>query len=182
MTALLERLLDLVIGWFRYLLPFYVLGDDMVGLVRRLGVFRRNLRPGWNWKIPVIEEVQDTSGASESITLKVQTITTADGKAVSLSGVLGYHVVDAQKYLLGCGDVAGILNDIGCGVIGEVVPALTFAQVMANKGDGSAVKECRAKMRERGAKWGIQIDSFGFADRVAARAIHVLGVERGAVP
>lgn len=175
MTALIERLIDLVISWVKYLLPFHVLGDDMVGLVRRLGVYHRTLTPGWNWKVPVIEEVQETSGAFESSTLPVQTITTRDGRAVSLSGVLGYHVTDARKYLLQCGDAAGIMSDIGCGVIGEIVPGLDFAQVMG-KGEGTAASKCRTRMRTKAEQWGIEIDSFGFTDRVAGRVIHVLGM------
>lgn len=171
MTSLLEKLYELLVAWYAALVPWYVLGDDMLGLVRRVGVYHRDLGPGWNWKIPILEEVQECSGAIESAALREQTITTLDGHTVTLAGVIGYHVVDARRYILGCGEFASVLNDLGCGVIGRVGPTLTCEQIMAPK----AERRFRAVMRTRAAKWGIAVDSFGFADRVRAPAIRLMG-------
>lgn len=171
MTALFERLLDWLVAWMRYLVPFYVLGDDTLGLVRRLGKYKRDLRPGWNWKWPVIEECLTESCALDSTVLREQTLTTRDGGQVTLRGVLAYRVVDARKYILGCATAESVVNDVGCALVAELIPGVTTEDVLSGKIDRDLTRRVKARAR----RWGIEVESFGLVDRVRTRTYRFIG-------
>lgn len=170
MQELILRAVDLLTGWTAALLPWTILGDDEIGLVRRLGKYSRDLRPGVNLKIPIIEETISDSMALESVMLQEQTLTTADGDTVTVRGSLSYRVTDAKAYLLECGEVDGLLSDIVCCVIAEQVPDLATVDILG--GDVSAV--LFEPMRQRALKWGVEIVDVGLVERTRTRAYRLL--------
>jgi regulator of protease activity HflC (stomatin/prohibitin superfamily) len=172
MTALLERLLDLLIQWFWKLAPFMIMGDDCVGLVRRFGVYKRDMRPGFNWKWPVVEEGLKETAALGSTTLAVQTLTTSDGKTVTVRGFATWAVIGAREYILGCDNAHSVINDVVCGVLAELVPLHPAADVL--RGDRFP-KEFRRAARERAKAWGVRIKDAGLVDRVEAQAFRLIG-------
>jgi regulator of protease activity HflC (stomatin/prohibitin superfamily) len=173
--ALVEKIWDFLALWISRILPWEVMGDDEIGLVRRLGKYKRDLKPGLNFKWPIIEECMSCSGALDSTVLREQTLTTKDGKSVTLRGVVGYQVVDARAWILGCETAEGVLNDVGCGVLADVVPALETQEVINGT---EFCRKLRGKMATRGKQWGIKVTSFGLVDRVEAPAFRLLGGDR----
>ncbi len=166
MVSLVEKLIDFVVGLYRFLIFWCVLNDDEVGLIRRLGKYHRDLDHGLNWKWPIIETVESVTSALDSTMLREQSLTTLDGKQVTLRGVITYRIVNAKKYILDVATTISVVNDVGCCVIAEMVPELTADQVL--RGD-SFSKELLRRVRLRSKKWGIDVDSVGLADRVQAR-------------
>jgi len=166
LTALFEKLIDLFVNLYRFVIWWVVLDDDQVGLVRRLGKYHRDLHHGLNWKWPIIETTLSTTSALDSTMLREQSLTTADGKQVTLRGVLTYRVVNAQRYLIDVATTISVVNDVGCCVIAEMIPELTAAQIL--QGDEFNQNLLR-RVRVRAKKWGIYVDSVGLADRVQAR-------------
>lgn len=176
MSTLFEKLFDFF-SEFLYALKFWhVLGEDEIGIIQRLGMYQRDLAHGFNWKWPVIEEANITSGALDSTALVAQTLTTSDSHQVTLRGVLTYRVIDARKYILGCENAESVVNDVGTCVVAEVVPTMTLADVLK---DDVFAKELQKKMRARAKKWGIHVESFGLADRVKTRVYRIIGSELG---
>lgn len=171
MFELVQRLIDLVVAWIGYLLPFIVLGDDQVGLVRRFGIYHRLLRPGLNWKIPIVEQAMSEIGALDSTVLREQSLTTRDAVQVTLRAVICYRVTDPQKYILGCATAVSVLNDVGCCAVAELVPTLTGTEVLQGEEFDRVLLR---KVRLRAKRWGVEVESVGLVDRTAAPAFRLL--------
>lgn len=164
MIEILQKLIEQLILWATYLLPFVVMGDDEVGLIRRFGVFKRYLKKGFNWKIPVIESPLMTTSALDSTVLREQTLTTSDNVQVTIRGVITYRVVEPKKYILDCATAISVMNDVGCCVLAELIPQMTSDVVLRSE-DFS--KDLLKKVRSRARRWGVEVESVGVIDRVA---------------
>jgi regulator of protease activity HflC (stomatin/prohibitin superfamily) len=174
MTPFLERLIELLAQWWARIVPWYVLGDDLVGLVRRLGVFHRDLHHGFNWKWPVIEEAMAAIAALDSTVLREQSLTTLDGVQVTLRCVLTYRVVDARQWILAVNDPESVLNDAGCLAVSELVPELSSFEVL--QGEEFLTKLTR-RVRARAKRWGIAVEAVGMSDRSAAPTYRIMGIK-----
>lgn len=172
MSTVLERLFDLLVGLWRYLLPWAILGDDQVGLVRRFGRFHRTMGHGLNWKWPIVEEPMSETSALDSTVLREQSLTTRDGVPVTLRGVITYRVVDPRRYILDVDNPLTVVNDVGCCVIGELIPELDAAEVLQG---ASFLATLTRRVRARAKKWGIEVDSCGLADRTRAKTLRLMG-------
>jgi regulator of protease activity HflC (stomatin/prohibitin superfamily) len=174
MTPLLDRLLDLLASWYAYLVPWAILRDDQVGLVLRLGRVRRTMVKGWNWKWPIIESVMIETSALDSIVLREQSLTTRDGVAVTVRGVITYRVVDPQRYIIDVDNPLTVINDAVTIAIGELVPELDAPEVLQGGGFQSSLTR---RVRARAKQWGIEVQSVGLADRTRARALRLMGIQ-----
>ena len=169
----LARIFELIKEWLGYLIPFHVLGDDECGLVRRFGQYHRDMRHGVNWHWPLgIEIAMSEVAALDSTVLAEQTLTTKDGDSLTVRFVLGYRVINPKKYILECATAESVLNDVGLGVIGEVVPRYTTAEIMYSEADFSS--ELRKKVRARARAWGVEVVSIGLSDCVKASAVRLI--------
>jgi regulator of protease activity HflC (stomatin/prohibitin superfamily) len=174
MTPFLEKLLELLAQWWARIVPWYVLGDDLVGLVRRLGVTHRLLRHGWNWKLPFIEEAMVAVAALDSTVLREQSLTTMNGKQVTLRCVLTYRVVDARRWLIDVNDPESVLNDAGCLAVSELVAELTDEEVLNGP---DFLSKLTRRVRARAKRWGIEVEAVGLSDRTAAPTYRIMGIK-----
>lgn len=172
MLEILQKLIDLFISWFHHLVPFVVLGDDQVGLIRRVGKYKKDLSPGWNWKIPIFDVAFTEIGALDSTVLREQSLTTIDNVQVTIKGVITYRVVDARKYILDCATAVSVMNDVGNCVFAEIIPELTADEVLRGT---SFQKELLRRVRIRAKRWGVSIDSVGIVDRTQAMTLRIIG-------
>jgi regulator of protease activity HflC (stomatin/prohibitin superfamily) len=166
MVELVLKLIEFLSTWFWYISPLVVCGDDECGLIRRRGIYVRELDHGFNWKIPILETHMVTCSALESTMLREQTLTTSDNAQVTIRGVLSYRVINPRRYILDCATAASVINDVGCAVIAEQVPGLKSSTVLRGK---LFTKRLLRAMRMRARKWGIEVLSVGLADRVHTR-------------
>ncbi len=171
MIDILQKLIDLIVAWINYLTPWAILGDDEVGLIRRLGIFNRYMRRGINWKIPVIERALATTSALDSTVLREQTLTTLDGVQVTLRGVITYRVVEPRKYILDCATAISVMNDVGCCVLAELIPELESAVVLRGT---SFQRDLLRKVKARARRWGVEVDGVGVIDRVATPTYRII--------
>lgn len=171
MIDLLLKLIDLIREVIAYLVPFAILGDDRVGLIRRWGKFHRYTKPGWNWKWPLAELQMDECSALDSTTLREQSLTTRDNVAVTVRGIIAYHVVEPRAYILGTATAISVMNDIGSCVIADVVPLFDAADVLL--GDNFQ-RDLTRKVKARAKRWGVAVESVGLAERVAAPVYRII--------
>lgn len=172
MVEILQKLIDLFQLWARKLIPWVIMGDDQVGLIRRLGVYNRDLKHGFNWKIPLFEEAFAETSALDSTVLREQSLTTIDGVQVTVKGVITYRVVNARKYILDCATAVSVMNDVGCCVIAEVIPEKSSDEVLRGV---EFQRELLRRVKLRAKRWGVEVDSVGVIDRTQATALRIIG-------
>ncbi len=63
------------------------------------------------------------------------------------------------------------MNDVGCCVIAELVPTLTSEEVLRGTDFQSVLLR---KVRSRAKRWGVEVDSVGFVDKVNAPAYRII--------
>lgn len=180
MIEILQRLIDLITAWITYLLPWAILGDDQVGLIRRLGKYKRDMKHGWNWKCPIIEVPLTETSSLDSAGLSEQSLTTQDEKQVTLRGVITYRIINPRKYILGCDSPTSIMNDVGCCVIAEIVPEFTSDMILSNA--PAFQRALLSGVCRRAKKWGVKIDSVGIVDCVQASTIRLISSRTPGVP
>lgn len=171
MFALFEKLFDLLVDTWRHIIPWAVLGDDQVGLIRRLGKFNRPMTPGFNWKLPVIESAMQEHCAFDSILLKDQSLMTSDGVQVTVRGVITFRVVDARRYILQTFNPVQTMASIGQCVIAELIPDLPSSEVLSGR---AFLQSLRRRIRARTRRCGVEVISFGLADRTRTRSIRLM--------
>lgn len=63
----------------------------------RLGKHVKELGPGFYLKVPFVDRVYRQSVRRRLSVIRPQTLTTRDGRAISLSGAVGYTITDLKK-------------------------------------------------------------------------------------
>ena len=58
---MIQQILSFLLQSWRFLVCWAVLDQEQLGFVRRLGRPNRKMKPGWNWKWPVIEQAETGS-------------------------------------------------------------------------------------------------------------------------
>ena len=78
---------------------FYVLThENEAKIIERFGKFARTLKPGFNFKIPFIDEVSYHHSLKEQqINIDGQTAITKDNVKIKIDGVLYFKISDAYK-------------------------------------------------------------------------------------
>ncbi len=105
--------------WKDYVSPVMVLRCYESGVLLRLGKYKKELKEGINWKLPIIDEVHTIIKTIDTFHVSPVDITTADGKQVSVEPIVKFDIVDAKKYLIDVNNGADNLHDITRGIIAD---------------------------------------------------------------
>jgi regulator of protease activity HflC (stomatin/prohibitin superfamily) len=171
---MLDRLFDFIHD-FLGLFQFWVIIDEYErGVCKTLGVRRRKnpvLDPGFHFVWPLgIDEVLVDNVVPCVDEFDEQSLTTKDGKSITLNAVVMWSINDIQKILFDVEDADSALEEGTCGIIGELVESHTWAEL---HGD-SFRRVCERRIRGRVKKWGIKIHSVQFKNLTQSRAIRLL--------
>jgi regulator of protease activity HflC (stomatin/prohibitin superfamily) len=105
--------------WRDYLSPVIILRCYEVGVLLRLGNYKKNLKKGLNWKIPIIDEVHTIISTIDTFHVSPIDITTIDNKQVSVEPIIKFEITDGKKYLIDMNDAASNLRDVSRGIIAD---------------------------------------------------------------
>jgi regulator of protease activity HflC (stomatin/prohibitin superfamily) len=129
---------------------------DWEGAIRlRFGRFKGIVKPGLAWKIPLVDEIHTCSIAVETIPTKSQSLMTADGISIFVSGAVKCNVVDPEKYIIRVKDVDNAISDLAQGAIKAEITKNTFAQCSETDIDNEISKKLRYKAKD----WGVHVES-----------------------
>lgn len=106
-TKLFEWLWDLC---ERYIMPFVIIRDYEKGVLLLLGKYHKNLRPGLNWKFPLIHESLTCLSKKETIEFKPITVVIKGGDVIAIGLIGGYEVVDERKFLIEANDAVSNIS------------------------------------------------------------------------
>jgi len=165
-----DKLIDVLlqcVGWF---VPFVVIDEFERGVVLRFGRFQRELEPGFHWIIPLeVDKVLVDNVVPRTVDLKVQALTTRDGKTVDARGVVTASIRDIKKAALEVEGVDHALEDSCYGAIGQAIMRSTWAEMQTDEFSDALTKACR----EQANKYGIKIHRVQLADLATAYVIRL---------
>ena len=167
---MLETLSNLLVQFLDAFRCAVIVHEYERGIVLRFGRFHRTIAPGMHWCWPFYLEHPITTHVVTAVTtLGVQSLTTRDGQAVSVSCVVTWSVKDAKKLLLEVDDSHSALTDACLEVVAKHIARSAFAELSADTTSEAITKEAR----RRGFKYGIEIDSVQFSDLTKAKSLRL---------
>lgn len=167
---MLDKLIDLILnaaGLFKF---WVVVREYERGVVLRLGRFNREIEPGFHWVWPMsVDEVLTDNVVPRTYNLGAQSLTTNDGKCVTVGGVVTASIRNIRKALLEVEGVDHALVDSCSTVIARFVAQSTWDQLMHGIGSEKLTADCR----EIATDYGIKIVRVQLADCSVSRAIRL---------
>jgi regulator of protease activity HflC (stomatin/prohibitin superfamily) len=166
---MIKQILDFLLQFWTYLRFWDVLDQENVGVVRRLGVLVRDMKPGVNWRWPIIESSVIFNAQWGALVLDPQSLRTKDGVMLVLRLKIGYQVTDARAHALGMFDAANNIQDVAAGELGEAVQQLDAADVYS----GKVLQRVTRRVKAQAKKWGMDVGDAQFIDAAPARSLRL---------
>ena len=161
-----DKLIDVLLQWAGFFIPFVVIDEFERGVVLRFGRPVRDLGPGFHWIIPFqVDRVMADNVVPRTINLGSQSLTTKDGKAVVVAGVVTAQIRDVRKALLEVEGVDDACIDSSYGAIGALVASHTWEEVQHEDFSDVLTKACR----KQAWRFGIEIQKVQLSDLTLAR-------------
>ena len=140
------------------------------GVILRRGHFSREIKEGWNWKWPLMEEAHTTEINPEPVNFETQSLTTKDGVSIMVSGVVLVKIRNVKKALLECQEVEDMVAEVGVGVLCDMIMANDYEKAREPEFRDEVKKACHKELTE----WGIDVIRFKFQDFAKVRTLRVV--------
>lgn len=161
-----DKIADLLLASLRLFQFFGVVDEWERAVVLRFGRFHREVGPGLHWLIPFsVDQLLSISVVPDPEKLDPQTLTTADGRIVTLRAVVTYQITDARKALLAVSLVRASLEDACSGEIGRLVSESAYEDLTAEKLWNLMTRRCRKRAEE----WGVEVVRVQLSDIAPSR-------------
>lgn len=155
--------------WKDYLSPIVVLKCYEGGVLLRLGKYKKELKEGINWKIPIIDEIHTTITTIDTFHISPVQITTIDNKQVTIEPILKFDIVDVKKYLLETNEAIGNIKDVSKGVIADYLTDCSWEQIKEKK----TLTAIKNKLKSECDELGINIYKVYFGRIVSTKVYTV---------
>jgi regulator of protease activity HflC (stomatin/prohibitin superfamily) len=141
-----------------------VIRQQQVGVVERLGKFRRTLEPGPHLLVPVIDAVRYTMDMREAVVpFPPQGVITEDNLMVGIDSVIYYQVVDPVRAAYEAQNYIQAIEQLTMTTLRNIIGGLDLEQTLTSREEIN--QKLRAVLDEATGKWGIKVN------RVELRAI-----------
>ena len=133
------------------------------------------LKPGWYLWWPLCQRLTYVEVKPQIIDLRSQSIRTADGKDIVVSGAIQYSIDDALSACLEVQDFDKSVVALALGVILEYVSKRNLKELQNVRTLKTEVKNGILKKAEG---WGLRVDEVFITDLGVARNIRLLGNDK----
>jgi regulator of protease activity HflC (stomatin/prohibitin superfamily) len=163
----MQALIDFIVSNLLAMLPFVIVEEWECAMRVRFGKIIGDVKPGFVWRIPFLEDIVSEECTEQTLNLKTATITTTDEVSVTLSANISYRVVDIKKLWRNASDFDESLGNLLLGLLAHHCSKKTYDQLMHGRGrlEPFLVK----KLTEKVDKWGVEIVVLHLTDFVSAR-------------
>ena len=167
LIRLLEWLGD---KWETNLAPYFILAEYEGGVLLRLGRYKKELKKGSNWKIPLIDTIVTTNVMTNTYAISNVNITTLDNKTISVSAVLEIDIFDVKSYLIDTNDADTNAADLARGIIADYLTDCTWEEVK----DKKTLTKIKNKLKPEFAEMGISVNKLLFGDIAITRTFTLI--------
>jgi regulator of protease activity HflC (stomatin/prohibitin superfamily) len=162
-----DKLIDLCIQFIELFRFFIVIDQFERGVVLRLGVFNRELEPGFHFLIPFnIENCMTDNVVTRVSGTSNQVLTTKDEKGIIARVMVRWRIRDIQKALLEVEGVDDAFRDSVFAVVKQEVHSSDWATI---RGEAFG-EELTKKARKLGFRYGIEVEQVQFTDLAISKS------------
>ena len=160
--------------WFRGLFQWWVIVAPWEQGVRvRCGKRVKLLVPGMHLKLPVIDAVFVQPIRARAQHVRSQTVTTRDGKAVSLAGALQFQVADLLKLYQTLHSAFDTIEQLCQGVVSKYIYSTTLAELKQEDLEKRVLDEVNL------AQYGIDVLGFAITSFAVVKTYRLISGEMG---
>jgi regulator of protease activity HflC (stomatin/prohibitin superfamily) len=149
---------------------FITVYEYQEGVIYRNGKFRKHIHKGLHPRIPFLESFTIINIKPETFKISTVTITTADGKTVSLGAILERRVVDTPSYIQNFNGADGNLQDLARSVIANTAVRCTWEELKSKSTHDEVFVEIGTLCR----KMGMEALTFSFTEMSLTRSYTLL--------
>ncbi|GAA0345449.1 SPFH domain-containing protein [Micropruina glycogenica] len=134
-----------------------VIRQQQVGIVERLGKFRRTLDPGPHLLVPLIDNVRYTMDMREAVVpFPPQGVITEDNLMVSIDSVIYFQVVDPVRAAYEAQNYIQAIEQLTMTTLRNIIGGLDLEQTLTSREEINA--KLRSVLDEATGKWGIKVN------------------------
>lgn len=134
-----------------------VIRQQQVGVVERLGKFRRTLEPGPHLLVPVIDTVRYTMDMREAVVpFPPQGVITEDNLMVSIDSVIYFQVTDPKAATYEIANYIQAIEQLTVTTLRNVIGGMDLEQILTSREDINS--QLRGVLDEATGKWGIRVN------------------------
>ena len=145
--------------------PGFFVNQYQGGILLRRGIYKRDLKAGWNFKLPIIDRFLTCVTTLETAFITNVNITTKDTKACTVSACFEYNVTDCKKYLLDTNDAPTNIKDVGMGCIADALIDSDWEEISKRK----TINEIKRTLNKELSTYGVSVTRFWFTDITITR-------------
>lgn len=165
-----DKLVELLTNWWLELKPLVIIRDYEEAVLLRFGNFKKVLKPGLHFKIPMFDEVIDQHVVVTTLSLDAQSLYTLDKQNIVVKGVIKYKISDVKTFLLEVYDAQDALSDMSQSIIKNVIMSMTLEECTDVELDNTLTKKVRVEAR----KWGVEVQQVTLTDLAPIRSFRFI--------
>ncbi len=153
MDALLAGLTLLIVGYIVGSVKIINQGNEAI--VERLGQYRRTLKPGLNFVVPLIDTVLVESTREQTLDIQPQSAQTRDNVTLIIDAIVYWKILEVERAYYSVEDLDEALKNLVITTLRSEVAQLDLSEtVAAQKKINQAVLK---QLDEAAQSWGIQV-------------------------
>lgn len=134
-----------------------VVRQQQVGVVERLGKFKRTLEPGPHLLVPLLDTVRYTMDMREAVVpFPPQGVITEDNLMVSIDSVIYYQVVDPVRAAYEAQNYIQAIEQLTMTTLRNIIGGLDLEQTLTSREEIN--QKLRTVLDEATGKWGIKVN------------------------
>lgn len=166
-----DRLFDFIADVWEWVIFWTVVDSYEQGVILRFGKFKRIINPGLRFMLPFgIDSPRTETVVRQTAYLDVQSLTSFDGKAVAISGIVIFRITDIRKFLLDIDEGETDMTNIVYGIITDWVEETNWADVRGPAFNSDVLRTARAECNEY---CGVEVLAIKWSDKTVARGIRL---------
>lgn len=167
---MLDWLAQVFEKFWDYIRPWEIVDPFESGVLVRLGKYNKKLEAGsFTWKVPFIDYVYTAIITPDTMNTAPITLTTTDGKTVSIGAVIEFEINDIYKYTLCTNEPRSNMHDIILGAISDEIEDREWEEIRKKTTRNAVLRKISKKAEEM----GIKIIDFYFTDKCVVRPFKI---------
>lgn len=153
MEPLVAALTLAIVGYIFGSVKVIYQGDE--ALVERFGQYKRTLKPGLNFVIPVIDTVIEQTTREQLLDIEPQTAITRDNVTLQVDAVMYWKILDVQKAYYAIVDLEEALKNLVITTLRSEIGALELRETVSSR--NKINQRLLHELDEATESWGVKV-------------------------